>query len=166
MDITWNRIGSTLLAALAVAGIGLAVNQAAAEPRTDPPTHLAESTAAAGAGAGPEAPTTSQPGLAAQLERIKEIDAATRELDARSTTMSIYDRGVGGIVQIEKSWDAAEIKRVSRDPDYLDASGNPRYVLVWENRRLVPGPALTCKSSPNPGEPATCRIVGDDLPAQ
>ena len=71
--------------------------------------------------------------------------------------VSVYDRGVGAVVELDPAIVEAEQARASRAPDYHDADGNPRYLLVWENGRLVPGPPLTCTQAP--GQPRECSLT-------
>ena len=76
--------------------------------------------------------------------------------------VSVYDRGVGDVVEMDPAFVESEQARASRAPGYRDADGNPRYVLVWEDGRLVPGPPLACTQSP--GQPRDCALTEPGSP--
>jgi hypothetical protein len=71
--------------------------------------------------------------------------------------VSVYDRGIGDVVEMDLATVEAEQARASRAPGYRDADGNPRYILVWENGTLVPGPPLACTQAP--GQPRDCTLT-------
>jgi len=89
---------------------------------------------------------------------IARLDAEARERDAKSSTLPVVDQKTGNLVDVSKADLAAEQRRAAEEPGYLDANGNPRYMLLWSDGRLVPGPALDCHPNPIKGEADICTL--------
>ena len=91
---------------------------------------------------------------------ITALDAQARASAEAGEPVQVYDSGTKALVQMSQADMEAEQRRASAEDGYLDADGNPRYILVWRNGTLVPGPELTSAASKVPGEPATCSVEG------
>ena len=89
-------------------------------------------------------------------EAIARLDAESRERDPKSDTLQVVDHATGKVVEMSKAEMFAEQRRADKNPAFQDSNGNPRYMLVWENGKLVPGPELVCQPNPEKGEPDIC----------
>lgn len=106
--------------------------------------------------AGAPTTTTSEVGPA----DIARIDAEARARAVAGEALPVYDTGLDQIVEVPQEDYAAAQRDAAAVPGYLDANGNPNYLLVWSNGRFVPGPTLECVPSEGDG-PATCTVADE-----
>jgi len=96
----------------------------------------------------------------AKVEQLQAIDREQDARDAADGKQTVYDTATGKPVRVDQEEVAEQMRAANSDPALFDKDGNPRFMLVWRDGKLVPGPALKCQPNEKRGEPAICTVVG------